>query len=230
MSSLLPVLCWNRSSCPQHDSLSHTNVPCKGLFRNSGVYKFEYVLCLIISMRQSRTRSQPHIEFFNFFSITIQIFGPDFWIWPHHEIKNCWILKLSTKQWHNLLAEFEEDLLKHQDRTSAAQDSERLPSKQRVRYPSHRGAEQRLYSTLKDTNQPLTELHFVFAQACAVIKHIKIVLLLFDPLWPPPAGLRKWWQETCRRSRGTGRRPDTAGWWHRCSQTGSAEFCVLHQG
>lgn len=88
MSSLLPVLCWNRSSCPQHDSLSHTNVPCKGLFWNSGVYKFEYVLCLIISMRQSRTRSQP------FFSITIQIFGPDFWIWPHHEIKNCWILKV----------------------------------------------------------------------------------------------------------------------------------------
>lgn len=63
---------------------------------------------------------------------------------------NCWIITLIIKQRYNSLAEFEEDLLKHQYRPSAAQNSERLPSKQRVRYPSHRGTKQRLYSALKD--------------------------------------------------------------------------------
>lgn len=49
---------------------------------------------------------------------------------------------------HNLLAEFEEYLLKDEHGSGAAQDGERLPGKQRIRYPGQGGSEQRLHGTL----------------------------------------------------------------------------------
>lgn len=50
----------------------------------------------------------------------------------------------------NVLAEFEQYLLKHQHGPGAAQDGERLPGKQGIRYSSQRGSKQRLDGTLTE--------------------------------------------------------------------------------
>lgn len=49
---------------------------------------------------------------------------------------------------HNVLAEFEQYLLEHEHGSSAAQDGERLPGKQGIRYSSQGGSKQRLNGTL----------------------------------------------------------------------------------
>lgn len=120
-------------------------------------------LYLITSMHQSVTsqwvtRCSPHVKKkYQTWKIYREIFSfkGKIPITSSRETNNWRIIKRMIKQRYNSLAEFEEDLLKHQDRTSAAQNSERLPSKQRVRYPGHRGTKQRLYSALRDTNQAL---------------------------------------------------------------------------
>lgn len=59
---------------------------------------------------------------------------------------------------HNVLAEFEQYFLKDEHGPSAAQDGERLPSKQGIGYPSQRGSKQRLNGTL--TGQKRRSVNF----------------------------------------------------------------------
>lgn len=56
----------------------------------------------------------------------------------------------------NLLAELEEDLLKDQNWSCAAQDGEGLTGKQGVGYPSHGGPKQGLNRALKGTETMIT--------------------------------------------------------------------------
>ena len=58
----------------------------------------------------------------------------------------------------NLLAEFEEDLLKHQHRPCAAQDGERLSSKQGVGHACHGSSKQGLNRTLEGKQNKQTTL------------------------------------------------------------------------
>lgn len=111
-------------------------------------------------------------------------------------------------------AELEKDLLKDQDWTRAAQDGERLTSKQRVGHARQRRPEQRLYGTLERGRQGgvNTEEERILMLGFIIPSVGFLRCFLW---WLLPADLRTWWQATCRRSTGRGRTPNTAGWRHR---------------
>lgn len=110
-------------------------------------------------------------------------------------------------------AEFEEDLLKDQNWTGAAQDGERLASKQRVGHARHRRPKQRLYGALW-VNEWVSEWGRNFHSWFFPSRFVIVVLSLCFLWWLLPAALRMWWPGTCRRSRGRGQTLNTVGWWH----------------
>lgn len=86
------------------------------------------------------------------------------------------------------LAEFEEDFLKDQDRSSAAQDSEGLPSKQRISYTCHRGSKQRLYCTLKEKKEEQIISHIIFNTSVVILVFAHVLTMrpsVASPSRPP---------------------------------------------
>lgn len=130
----------------------------------------------------------------------------------------CRFIKHTKKAESDSPAELEEDLLKDQNWTSAAQYGERLTSKQRVGHARKRCPKQRLYGTLPRERERQREvnhgssLHSSSSSVC---------FLLCFLWWLLPADLQMWWLVTCRHSTRKGQTPNTADWLHLwCHSTG----------
>lgn len=86
------------------------------------------------------------------------------------------------------LAEFEEDFLKDQDRSRAAQDSEGLPSKQRISYTRHRGSKQRLYCTLREKWEEQIISHIIINPSVLIYGSARVLTMrpsVASPSRPP---------------------------------------------